>query len=309
MSRKLARPNDIAPFLESIFQRYHTPDYLGSDPLVIVRQFADRDDREVAALFAALLAYGNVKQINKSLTRLFVAMDNRPGLFIREFNMSSAREALHGFKHRFADENDILCLCYLLHQATATRTLEEGFCLGIDPEATDLAMAAGRFFDYLQSFHYPAHLSREQMLSRLSFKHLMPRADKGSACKRVHLFLRWMIRADDGIDLGIWKSIDPALLLVPVDTHILRLSQNLGLSKRPNASLLFAREVTQHLRKVDPSDPARFDFSLCRLGILQLCPSKSDLQKCNQCELQSVCHLKRRLEAGSKNCRIASLRR
>jgi uncharacterized protein (TIGR02757 family) len=296
MPEKMTKIPAVAPFMESIFRRYHTPDYLGSDPLVTVRRFSDRDDREIAALFAALLAYGNVKQINASLDRLFAAMDHRPGKFVRGFDFAEAKEALHGFKHRFADENDILCLCWLLHQAIAVRPLEEGFRLGMVEEDVDLAAAAGRFVDYLQSFDFAPYFDRTAMLARSSFKHLMPRADKGSACKRIHLFLRWMVRPDDGIDLGLWSNISPGLLLVPVDTHILRLSQNLGFSKRQTASLEFARDVTRALRGVDPDDPARFDFSLCRLGILKLCPSKADLEKCAPCELHNVCHRRRRLD-------------
>lgn len=284
------------PFLESVYDRYHQPTYLGSDPLVMVRSFDDPADREVAALLAALLAYGNVKQINASLARLFAAMGGKPGAFIRNFNMSSARQSLAGFKHRFSDENDILCLCWLLHQAMQRQSLESGFCEGIRDGETDLAQAAGRFFDYLHSFSFEPHFDRATMIARSSFKHLMPRADKGSACKRIHLFLRWMIRADDGIDLGLWSTIPTSLLLVPVDTHIMRLSTNLGFSTRKAASLEFARDVTRMLRLIDPVDPARFDFSLCRLGILKLCPTKSDLQICDKCELHGACQKRRSLE-------------
>jgi uncharacterized protein (TIGR02757 family) len=287
------------PFLESVYDRYHRADYLGSDPLVMVRAFTRPDDREIAAVFASLLAYGNVKQINASLARLFAAMGNRPGRFINKLNMDSARVSLAGFKHRFADEEDVLCLCWLLHQAQKKQPLGEAFAAGIRPDESDLAMAAGRFFDYLHSFEFGPHFDRTRMLAKGSFKHLMPRADKGSACKRIHLFLRWMVRPDDGIDLGLWPQVSPSLLLVPVDTHIMRLSTNLGFSTRKSASLQFARDVTAHLRTIDPADPARFDFSLCRLGILQMCPTKADLARCGNCELHEPCQLRRRLERNS----------
>lgn len=284
------------PFLESVYDRYHRAEYLGSDPLVMVRSFDARGDREIAAVFAALLAYGNVKQINASLARLFSAMGGQPGRFVRDLDMTRARAALAGFKHRFADENDVLCLCWLLHQAMARQSLEAGFVDGVREGETDLANAAGRFVDYLQAFEFEPYFDREQMLSRSSFKHLLSRADRGSACKRIHLFLRWMVRPDDGIDLGLWPGISPGLLLAPVDTHILRLSTNLGFTKRKTASLEFARDVTAKLRLVDPDDPVRFDFSLCRLGILKLCPTKADLQWCGRCELYGACEKRRRLE-------------
>lgn len=289
--------NQLGNFLEEVFRQYHRPELLGSDPLVMVHGFDDPRDREVAALFAALLAYGNVKQINASLGRLFAAMDWRPRDFILAFHWPHAARALAGFKHRFADERDILCLCWLLHQAVTKQSLEDAFRAGILPGETDLAPAAGRFVDYLQSFEFGPEFDRAEMLARSSFKHLLPRADKGSACKRIHLFLRWMVRPDDGIDLGLWQSISPAMLLVPIDTHVMRLSRNLGLCERQTASLQFSREVTAKLRKIDRKDPARFDFSLCRLGILKACPTKSDLTVCRTCALYKICRHRRTLEA------------
>lgn len=263
---------DYAPFLEAVYRKYHHPRYLESDPLVAVHRFNDPDDREIAALFAALLAYGNVKQINASLERLFAAMGGRPGLFVREFRMARARGALAGFKHRFADEDDIVCLCLLLNQALKKQSLEAGFAQGITDGDTDLAAAAGRFVDYLHSFRFDPYFCRDEMLARSSFKHLLPRADRGSACKRIHLFLRWMIRPDDGIDLGLWSGIPPSLLLIPVDTHIWQLGTKLKFSQRKSASLEFSREMTARLREVAPDDPVRYDFSLCRLGILRVSP-------------------------------------
>jgi uncharacterized protein (TIGR02757 family) len=106
-----------------------------------------------------------------------------------------------------------------------------------------------------------------------------------------------MVRRDDGIDLGLWQSISPAMLLVPIDTHVMWLSRNLGLCERQTASLLFSREVTAKLRQVDPADPARFDFSLCRLGILKACPTRSDLTVCRTCALYKICRHRRSLEA------------
>lgn len=289
--------SELSRYLEVVYARYHRSEFLGSDPLVMVHGFEDPADREVAGLFAALLAYGNVRQINASLERLFTAMDWQPRRFLDSFHWPAAHRALRGFKHRFADENDILCLCWLLHQALKTQTLEAGFAAGVLKEDADLAAAAGRFVDYLQSFAFEPYFDRDEMLGRSSFKHLLPRADKGSACKRIHLFLRWMVRPADGIDLGLWPSIPPALLLVPIDTHVMRLSQNLGLCSRQTASLQFSREVTARLREIDCEDPVRFDFSLCRLGILKACPTRSNIEICRTCALHDPCQLRRQLEA------------
>lgn len=279
----------LAPFLERVYARYHDPCYLGSDPLVVVHGFREPHDREIAALFAALLAYGNVKQINASLARLFDAMEGRPGQFVREFAHSHAHERLRTFKHRFTDAEDVLCLCHLLHQAIARQPLETMFARHMRNEESDLVGAASRFIEELLSGGFGPHFSRRRMLAKQSFKHLLPRPDAGSACKRIHLFLRWMVRRADGIDLGLWPSVPASRLLIPVDTHVMRIAANLGLLRRKSASVGAAREITANLRQIDPGDPVRFDFSLCRLGILQECPTSARIEACAACALGEVC--------------------
>lgn len=295
-----ARSVLLAPFLDALAARYHQPSLLRSDPLQLVHEFSDPADREIAALFCALLAYGNVKQILASLRRLFAAMDHAPAKFVREFDYSAAAQKLVGFKHRFTDEQDILCLCWLLHQVLADHgSIENFFLLGYDAAEPDLVGAAGRFVDNLCALPFAPHLDRDRMVDKSSFKHLLPRADKGSACKRIHLWLRWMIRKGDGLDLGLWVRIPAEKLLMPVDTHVLRISRNLGLTRRKAGSLLAAREITAALRKADPMDPVRYDFALCRLGILKACPTSSRLEQCRPCELHDVCRKRRQLESAS----------
>lgn len=302
----------LAPFLERLFISYHRPGYLGTDPLALVHEFSDPEDREFAALFAALLAYGNVKQIQKSLRSLFTAMGGHPAPFVRCFNWSEAQARLEGFKHRFTDAQDILCLCWLLHQAVqASGSLEKAFARGYRPEESDLTSAASRFLDYLHAQEFAPYFDRETMLARGSFKHLIPRADRGSACKRLHLFLRWVIRPADGLDLGAWASIPPSRLLVPVDTHVLRIGQNLGLISGNTSSLEAAREITACLRGADPGDPVRYDFSLCRIGILRACPTASNLEACRSCELHDPCRRRQELErrGGSRRNGTASVKK
>ena len=118
--------------------------------------------------------------------------------------------------------------------------------------------------------------------------HLVPDPAKGSASKRLFLYLRWMIRKDDGVDLGLWP-IDPSLLVIPVDTHIHRIARNLGLTRRSDASLRTAVEITAALRRLDPKDPVRYDFALCHMGVSRECPSRRDEEKCARCVVQSVC--------------------
>ncbi|MBX7246749.1 MAG: TIGR02757 family protein [Candidatus Sumerlaeaceae bacterium] len=304
------RAASLSPFLQVLSTRYHHPDYLGSDPLVEVRRFKSPVDREIAALFAALLAYGNVKQINASLRKLYDAMRGHPAPFVAGFDPARDPAALKGFKHRFTDSEDIACLCHLLAQALAKcATLENFFLQGYDPAEPDLVGAATRFMENLCSLEFAPRFSRDRMLRKTSFKHLMPRADKGSACKRVHLFLRWMIRPDDGIDLGLWHAIPASKLIMPVDTHILRIGRNLGILRRKTGSLAAAREITAMLALCDSADPVRFDFPLCRLGILQKCPTTSNLAACDVCELNSVCEKRRKLATTRNRLDAKSLMR
>lgn len=278
-----------ALFLEKVYRRYHRTEYLGSDPLAVVHQLRTAEDREIGALYAALLAYGNVKQINASLRKLFEAMDGQPAAFVHDFSYRSARERLGPFKHRFTDAEDVLCLAHLIHQRTRSRPLQRWFADCVQSCDEDFAPAAGRFIGLLLSGDFGRHFDERRMLAKASFKHFVPRPERGSACKRLYLFLRWMIRERDGIDLGLWESIEPDKLLIPVDTHILRISNKLGFTSKQTASLAAAREITSVLRRVDPADPVRFDFSLCRLGILKQCPSTSSLDTCRECALEPIC--------------------
>lgn len=296
--RRNTRGAELQPFLERLVEHYHRPEFLGSDPLTVVHRFESPADREIAALWAALLAYGNVKQILRSLDALFHAMNNAPASFVLNFDHESAANALGEWKHRFTDTEDVLCLSWLLHQALRANDfrLEQVFSLGYRTDEPDLVHAASRFLDYLCSMSFEPFFSRERMLGKSSFKHLLPRADRGSACKRIHLWLRWMIRPADGVDLGLWTSIPPGKLLMPVDTHILRIGKNLGLITTSAGDLRAAREITERLRSAAPYDPVRYDFSLCRLGILQKCPTASNLANCKTCELHDPCRRRAKLE-------------
>lgn len=298
--RQPQRGARLRPFLDALAARYHRAALLGTDPLAVVRGFADPDDRGFAALFAALLAYGNVKQINASLRDLFGRMGHEPASFIRGWNDAAGFARLTadgGFRHRFTDAEDIACLCQLLHHATrGGRTLEDVFVAGYDPAEPDLVGAASRFVDALFAQPFTPHFDRTRMLAKSSFKHLLPVAARGSAAKRIHLFLRWVIRPDDGIDLGLWRRIPPEKLLIPVDTHIFRVGRNLGLIRRKTASLEAAREMTAALRAARPQDPVCYDFALCRLGILGDCPPVSELTRCRGCDLHDVCVRRRRLD-------------
>ena len=119
--------------------------------------------------------------------------------------------------------------------------------------------------------------------------HSLPDPSGSSGCKRLLLYLRWMVRPDDGVDLGLWKQVSPSVLLIPLDTHIHRIARNLGLTNRSSPSWAAAEEITAALRAIDPVDPVRFDFALCHMGMLQQCPSRRDSELCRGCGVLTVC--------------------
>jgi uncharacterized protein (TIGR02757 family) len=285
------RQQDLTEYLERIYASYHHPRFLYADPLALVHEFSTPEDQEVAALFAALLAYGQVGQILKDLRDLYERMDWQPAAFVRDFQPRDAIRRLEDFKHRFTEGEDLAAMCALLHRFTRKASLEARFRECVDERDVDLAPALDRFVGRLLDEPLPRGYNKERILAKHSFKHLVPRPAAGSACKRWFLFLRWVVRPRDGIDLGLWPSVSPSKLLMPLDSHIRRITANLGLLEGSSASLKAARKVTEAFRQISPHDPTRYDFALCHLGILQECPTHPSLRACAACELKPVCKL------------------
>lgn len=279
-------------FLERTFRRYHAPAWIGADPLAWPRAFEAAEDREVAAWLAAALAYGNVRQIERSLADLFRRLGRSPARFIRDFVPGRSDRALEGFYHRFNDARDIAALLHLTGQMLRRHGSIEGFWRSAQPEAPaaeGLEVKAGRFMDAVLALDSEPYYPELRRGSRESVLYLLPDVGGPSACKRFFLFLRWMTRADDGVDLGLWSCLKPSELEYPVDTHILRLARYLGATARNDAGARTRREITAFFRGFDPDDPVRYDFSLCRLGIERVCPTRSNLAQCGTCDLQPVC--------------------
>lgn len=268
--------------------------YLASDPLSFVHRYreagASSADLEVVAFYAAALAYGGVVVIRRNLEQLFGLLGPAPARFVLELDPVRGERLLQGFSHRFHKGRDLALLSWLLRQALERHgSLEALFCAGDDPAAADLGPAMGRFAAALlggdvRPFHpdgiLPAHAP---------VRHFLPSPSAGSACKRLCLFLRWMVRRGPP-DLGLWRSVDPGRLLVPLDTHVARIGRYLGLTRRRTGDWRAAQEVSAALRRIDPRDPVRFDFPLAHLGIHH-CLHRPDPVACPSCPLQSVCSL------------------
>jgi uncharacterized protein (TIGR02757 family) len=232
---------------------------LGRDPLGIVREARDR---ETAALLGALLAFGNARAVRASLGASLAAL-------------GEGRRLRGRVRHRWIDGGDLDRLLGRAGEARARHgSLEDLFLAGDDG---DLAAALDRFCAALRGPRPGRGL-----------RFLLPQPRDGSACKRPLLFLRWVVRAE-GADLGLWRRVDPARLVVPLDTHVHRIAYWLKLTGRRTPSWRTAVEVTEALREADPEDPVRFDFALAHLGILGDCPRRPVARTCAPCPLRPWC--------------------
>ena len=238
---------------------------------------------EVVGFFAAALAYGRVRQIGKSLEKLFVIMGPSPSSFVRKFTPSDRRK-LKDFKHRFNTGDDVADLAVLLkHVINKHGSLEGYFLEGYSESDRDIIPALTNFCEGLTDLYAARHKGN---VSR-GLMYLLANPSRKSTCKRLNLFLRWMVR-DDDVDAGLWKGVDPAKLIVPVDVHMARLCGILGFHSSKNPTLKTAVEITQNFAKIAPNDPVKYDFALCRIGIIENCNGVIN-EKCPQCQLYKYC--------------------
>ncbi len=285
----------LAPFLDDVYRRYHHPEFLSTDPLALAHEWADPSDREVVALVAALLAYGQVGQAVASARRVLERLDHRPSEVLAESDFGDLVERFATWRHRVTPGPTLAALLWLVGEAR--RQTSGGLqSLGLRSDSLSGSDCIGLLSQWREVLVVPglSHRSLRAHINHRSFRHLLPDPGRGSACKRLLLFLRWMVRPADGVDLGLWNQPDspwrPSRLLMPVDTHVLRIAGNLGLIPRTSVpNLATSRRLTDMLRLADPEDPTRWDFSLCRLGILQACPTRERLSACAQCALQPAC--------------------
>jgi len=239
---------------------------------------------EIVAFLAADLAYGRVQQIEKSLTALFAVMGGSPSAFVRDFN-DARRKSLRAFKHRFTTGDDIADLLTLLRRILHKfGGIQQFFVQGCDPADKNIAPALSKFCASLCEMHADEHNGRVTT----GLQYLLASPDRGSPCKRLNLFLRWMVRKDQ-VDPGLWKSIDKAKLIVPLDVHMARLCRILGLYHQKTPSLAAALKITESFLEITPPDPIKYDFALSRIGIVEGCNGKYTL-RCRGCELLAFCH-------------------
>ncbi|MBI2214163.1 MAG: TIGR02757 family protein [Acidobacteria bacterium] len=255
---------------------------LSPDPLEAVRKYDDPRDREVAGLLAAAFAYGRADIIVRNVSSILEAIGSSPHEYLeREFTPAEARVRFRSFSHRFHKARDLVALLTCLAGAIREHgSLGALFASVHDRRDVDVGPSLARFARALHSYAGPR--------APRSLGFLVSSPDDGSACKRMNLFLRWMVRRTSP-DLGQWTFVDPSQLVMPVDTHVHRISTFLGLNRRKAADWKTARALTDVLATFDPDDPVRYDFAICRLGVLSLCSRKRLKENCDVCLLRDAC--------------------
>jgi len=242
--------------LDALYDRYNRREFVHPDPLEFLYGYEDASDREVVGIVASSLAYGRVKQILKSVSVVLARMGPSPSSFLLETPGSAVRQTFTDFKHRFTT-GDQLAALLLAVKSILLRcgSLQACFMAGLKDEDLTILSALTAF---TQELNANMNLSESSML--------LPSPLGGSACKRLNLFLRWMVRRDD-VDPGGWSLVSPSRLIVPLDTHMHRIGKMMGLTSRKQADLRAAIEITEAFRSIAPGDPVRYDFALTRLGI------------------------------------------
>jgi len=244
------------------------------DPLQLVLRQRHPLDQEVAGLVAAAFAYGRADIIVANMGTVLARMSPSPHQYLMAFDRKEAMRRFAGFAHRFHKTPDLVAFLARLSAAIRTHgSLGALFRQCYDERDADIGPSLARFVRALRG---------DEM------QYVLTSPDDGSACKRMNLFLRWMVRRTSP-DLGLWTFVDPAKLVVPLDTHVHRIATFLGLNRRKTADWKAARALTDRLARFDRADPVRYDFALCRLGILDLCSRTRRKENCDVCLLRDVC--------------------
>lgn len=243
-------------FLDEKVARYNQPGFITNDPISIPHRFRKKQDIEISGLFAAVLAWGQRVTIIRKCSELMEMMDNAPHDFILNYTTRDLKP-FHDFKHRTFNPVDTLYfITWLKWFYQKNQSLESAFYAGPEDETIERGLI--QFQHLFFGLKEAPHRTRKHISS----------PERNSTCKRLSMFLRWMVRSDkQGVDFGIWRQIKPAQLVCPCDLHVDRVARKLKFITRKQTDWLTAIELTANLRKLDPVDPVKYDFALFGLGI------------------------------------------
>jgi uncharacterized protein (TIGR02757 family) len=252
--------NNLKKFLDSKVDFYNQPSFIAADPICVPHFFTKKQDIEIAGFFAAIFAWGNRTTIINKSKELLALMDNAPHQFILQHQKKDLQK-LEGFKHRTFNTTDLLyCINFFKHHYTKNNSLENAFTQWMHKKDSTVENGLNGFYHYFFSLPHIPERTRKHIAS----------PEKNSGCKRLNMFLRWMVRNDNtGVDFGIWKNILPAQLVIPVDVHVARVAQHFNLLQCTQTDWQAAIELTEYLRTLDAKDPVKYDFALFSLGVIE----------------------------------------
>jgi uncharacterized protein (TIGR02757 family) len=289
----------LRPKLDTLYAEFNARHSV-TDPVWFAHRFTRPEDQEVVAFIASALAFGRVQSVINSIDGMLQVMGPSPAAFVRGFDPARDRKCFARLVHRWTNGADFAALVWVLHQMIEHNgSIERFFVEGLPEDAVDVE--AG-----LQSFSTRAlALDMRPVYGRAKPKpgvaYFFSRPSSGGACKRLNLFLRWMVR-HDRVDLGVWTRVKPAQLIVPLDTHVIRVGQCLRLTGLRSPGWRMAADITRSLRAIDPVDPVKFDFSICHLGMMNACGFGRDTGD-SRCPLKGACRPGPRRERASTTLR------
>jgi uncharacterized protein (TIGR02757 family) len=284
--------SDLKTRLDALYDQFND-EYSVSDPIQIVRRFDRPEDQEIVGFCAAALAFGRVQSVLNSIEGLLEVMGPSPAAYVRAFEPARDRRTLDHLVHRWTRGIDLAALVWILRQMIDSHgSIESFFVAGTDSGAGTIESALDDFSRRACALDRTAVYGRTKRTPGVAY--FFARPTSGGACKRLNLFLRWMVR-HDRVDLGVWRHVRPSQLIVPLDTHVIRVGRCLRLTRYMTPGWKMAADITASLRAIDPVDPVRYDFSLCHLGMMNAC-GFGRTQRDAQCPLRGVCRPQKRSE-------------
>jgi len=257
-----------------------------ADPIQIVRRYPDPADQEVVGFCAAALAFGRVASVLQSIERLMAVLGPAPSRFVREFQIERDAPAIRPLIHRWTRGDDLVALLIILKAMLEAGSIEDFFLIGDDPQQPDISGGLDSFSRRAMAIDVRAAYGDRKCHPGVAY--FFPTPSSGSGCKRLNLFLRWMVRSD-AVDLGVWRRVSTGRLIVPLDTHVIRLGRCLKLTRYTSPGWKMAAEITASLRRLDPADPVKYDFALCHIGMADAC-GFSRARGDAACPLKGWCH-------------------
>jgi uncharacterized protein (TIGR02757 family) len=274
--------------LDRLYDTYNFEERLRHDPIEFPHRYSDPVDIEVVGFIASQFAYGRIGLFKPVIEKILNLCGRRPHDFLFNFDLKKDSRYLKGISYRFSSEEDVLCFVYMVSvMLKRWGSLRQAFYHYYRNDHRDIGHALSGFVSSFLDIDTSPVYGKD--IRPRGLRHFFPLPEGGSACKRLNLFLRWMVRRRD-IDFGIWKRVQPSKLIIPLDTHIARIARCLKLTGRKTSDWKTAVEITESLRMLDPEDPLRYDFVLCHHGVSGQCLGERAPHICSRCILYDINH-------------------